>query len=67
MAEQRRTFETVGPIDPGKNYFVSRNEEIATFKNQIMRGRYIVIFAPRQTGKTTFFRTALDELVESET
>lgn len=62
MIEQRRTFETSGPIDPEENYFVSRSKEIAIFKNQIMRGRYIVIFAPRQTGKTTFFRTALDEL-----
>jgi len=66
MIEQRRIFETAGPINPGENYFVSRSEEIATFKNQIMRGRYIVIFAPRQTGKTTFFRTALDELVEED-
>jgi len=66
MIEQRRTFETVGPIAPEKNYFVSRHEEIDSFKNQIMRGRYIVIFAPRQTGKTTFFRKALDELAAED-
>ena len=66
MIGERRTFETSGPIDPEANYFVSRSEEIALFKNQIRRGRYIVIFAPRQTGKTTFFRQALDELAKED-
>jgi len=61
-----RTFETRGPVEPTRNYVVPRSEEIADLAGRIKDGRYIVIFAPRQTGKTTFFRWALDVL-ETET
>lgn len=57
-----RYFETRGPVNPQKHYIVSRSEETADFINRIKEGRYIVLFAPRQTGKTTFFRRALDTL-----
>ena len=57
-----RCFETRGPVYPEKNYVVPRTEETADFINRIKMGRYIVLFAPRQTGKTTFFRCALDQL-----
>ena len=63
-----RTFGTRGPVDPKHNYIVERSDEIADFINRIKEGRYIVIFAPRQTGKTTFFYRALDKLTdENET
>ncbi|MEN8217526.1 MAG: AAA-like domain-containing protein [Pseudomonadota bacterium] len=42
---------------------VPRTEEIADLAQRIKEGRYIVIFAPRQTGKTTFFRWALNALI----
>lgn len=61
-----RTFETRGPVDPERNYFVPREAEIADLVQRIKAGRYIVIFAPRQTGKTTFFRWALDALVAED-
>ena len=61
-----RTFGTRGPVDPAKNYVVSRSEEISDFINRVKEGRYIVIFAPRQTGKTTFFYQALDVLTDEE-
>lgn len=57
-----RYFETRGPVNPEKNYVVSRTEETVDFIERIKMGRYIVLFAPRQTGKTTFFRRALDKL-----
>jgi len=57
-----RTFETRGPVDPTRNYVVPRREEIANLAQRIKEGRYIVILAPRQTGKTTFFRWTLDAL-----
>jgi hypothetical protein len=60
------TFEICGPVDPKKNYVVSRKQEIAQLVELIKKGRYIVIFAPRQTGKTTFFRWALDALVAED-
>ena len=57
-----RRFGTQGRVYPGRHYIVSRTEEIADIITRIEEGRYIVLFAPRQTGKTTFFRLALDAL-----
>jgi hypothetical protein len=65
METRTRTFETRGPVDPTRNYVVPRTEEIKDLRRRITEGRYIVIFAPRQTGKTTFFRWALDTLDET--
>ena len=62
-----RTFGTRGPVHPNKNYIVSRSEKVEDFINRVKEGRYIVIFAPRQTGKTTFFQRALDTLSKEET
>ena len=64
MPTRLRTFETRGPVDPNRNYVAPRTEEITDLVHRINDGRYIVIFAPRQTGKTTFFRWALDTLDE---
>ena len=57
-----RSFEISGPVYPEDNYVVERTEELSDFVNRLERGRYVVLFAPRQTGKTTFFRLALDTL-----
>ena len=61
-----RSFGTQGRVSPETNYIVSRTEEIADFINRIKEGKYVVLFAPRQTGKTTFFRFALDALTAKE-
>ncbi|MYA70006.1 hypothetical protein F4009_21900 [Candidatus Poribacteria bacterium] len=58
-----RTFGTQGPVNPKDNYVVSRTEEIADFVDRVKKGKYIVLFAPRQTGKTTLFRAAIDALI----
>ncbi len=60
--EKMKTFETRGPVDVARNYVVKRTTELTDFVERVKQGRYIVIFAPRQTGKTTFFRWALDAL-----
>ena len=57
-----RRFGTQGRVYPDRHYVVPRTEEIADFITRAKDGRYIVLFAPRQTGKTTFFRLALDIL-----
>ena len=62
-----RSFGTFGPVFPDKNYVVSRHDELRDFINRVKQGRYIVLFAPRQTGKTTFFRNAITTLKEQET
>jgi len=64
MTGQTKTFQTAGPVILSENYFVERREETAEFLSRIERGKYIVIFAPRQTGKTSFFRQSLDKLTE---
>ncbi|MYF55364.1 hypothetical protein F4083_11485 [Candidatus Poribacteria bacterium] len=59
-----RTFGTHGPVNPEDHYVVSRRVEIADFIKRVKQGKYIVIFAPRQTGKTTFFQWAVDALTD---
>ena len=61
-----KTFGTRGPVDPAKNYVVQRTDEITDFIKRVKEGRYMVIFAPRQTGKTTFFYRVLDVLAGEE-
>ncbi len=56
----KRFFEDSGVVDPASSYHVAL-ENVANTRGQDMRtmvdlGRYFSIFAPRQSGKTTFFR-----------
>ena len=62
-----KSFGTFGPVFPDKNYVVSRCDELRDFINRVKQGRYIVLFAPRQTGKTTFFKNAITTLNAHET
>ena len=57
-----RRFGTQGPVYPEKHYIVNRKAELDEFNARVEDGRYIVIFAPRQTGKTTFFYWSLETL-----
>ena len=61
-----KTFGTEGLVSPEKNYVVSRSAELTDFIDRIKQGKYLVIFAPRQTGKTTFFQAALRTLAAEE-
>ena len=58
-----RSFETRGPVYPEDNYIVARTDELSDFIDRLEKGRYVVLFAPRQTGKTTFFHRALETLL----
>ncbi len=62
MDKIMKCFGTYGPVNPKDYYVVSRKRELADFINRLKLGRYIVLFAPRQTGKTTFFRNAVAAL-----
>ncbi len=62
-----KSFGTFGPVFPDKNYVVSRQDERIDFIHRVKQGRYIVLFAPRQTGKTTFFRNAIAALQKENT
>jgi len=59
-----RRFGTQGPVNPQEHYVVSRTVEIADYIRRVEEGKYVVLFAPRQTGKTTFFQAALETLTE---
>ena len=61
-----RRFGTQGRVYPEDHYVVPRTAEVADFINRLKEGRYIVLFAPRQTGKTTFFQLALEALTAKE-
>ena len=61
-----RRFGTEGRLYLEDNYIVPRTEETADFIDRVKQGKYIVLFAPRQTGKTTFFHLALDALTTKE-
>lgn len=61
-----RRFGTQGRVYPDRHYVVPRTKEIADFIARVKDGRYIVLFAPRQTGKTTFFRFALEALTTED-
>ena len=54
-----KRFGTQGPVNSKDNYVVARSEELSDYISRVKQGRYIVLFAPRQTGKTTFFQDAL--------
>ena len=62
-----RRFGTQGPVNSKDNYVVARREELSDFIARVKEGRYIVLFAPRQTGKTTFFQDALEALAAEGT
>ena len=58
-----RRFGTQGPVNAQEHYVVPRAEELIDYLKRVEDGKYVVLFAPRQTGKTTFFQTALETLV----
>jgi len=57
-----RYFNTSGPCNPAEHYTVLRKELIAEGLQKVQRGRYVTIFAPRQSGKTTYFQLLIEEL-----
>jgi hypothetical protein len=62
----KRIFEKSGAVDPEMSYYVPLenvvNSDNLDIKTMIDRGRYFSIFAPRQSGKTTFFKRLCDQL-----
>ena len=62
----KRRFESTGYVNPETAYYVPlenvTNADQEDMKTMVDHGRYFSIFAPRQSGKTTFFRTFAKEL-----
>ncbi len=66
-----RTFEKFAEVSPKTSYFIPL-EGVANTDNQDMKtmvdlGRYFSIFAPRQSGKTTYFKHFCRELEKKPT
>ncbi len=55
-----REFNTSGPCDPAQHYTVMRESLIAIGAEKVRKGRYFTLFAPRQSGKTTYFQILLE-------
>jgi hypothetical protein len=51
-----KTFCTEGPVDPVRNYFVSRKSLLKQGLAKVDDWRYFTLFAPRQSGKSTYFQ-----------
>ena len=57
-----REFNTSGPCNPALHYTVMREALIVSVITKVKKGRYFTLFAPRQAGKTTFFKLLLNGL-----
>jgi len=61
-----RLFENSGTVNPEEAYYVPldnvTNSKKQDIKTMVDQGRYFSIFAPRQSGKTTFFKRFCGQL-----
>ena len=66
-----RVFEKSGSVNPEISYYVQLenvvNSDKQDIKTMVDRGRYFSMFAPRQSGKTTFFKRFCDRLHQDRT
>jgi len=66
-----RIFEKSGVVDPEMSYYVPLenvvNSDNQDIKTMVDRGRYFSMFAPRQSGKTTFLEGIRAELHKDKT
>ncbi len=62
-----RRFNTAGPCNPEIHYTIPPLERLPSARTYIERGDYIVLHAPRQTGKTTTLRTLASALTAEGT
>ncbi|MGA1825419.1 MAG: ATP-binding protein [bacterium] len=60
--KRNRTFNTSGPNIPEEHYTIMREDLIKKGIDLVQRQRYFTIWAPRQTGKSTFFRLLAKKL-----
>ena len=59
-----RDFNTSGPNIPEQHYTIVRTDLINKGLKLVEKERYFTIWAPRQTGKSTYFRQLADKLEE---
>ncbi|MBM3204176.1 AAA family ATPase [Candidatus Woesearchaeota archaeon] len=57
-----KIFNTTGPIDPQKHYFVSQRLNDGQIRRLIEEEKYFILHAPRQSGKTTAARILVEQI-----
>jgi len=57
-----REFNTSGPNIPERHYTLFRQKLLSEGEKLVKNERYFTIWAPRQTGKSTYFRQLADVL-----
>ncbi|MCP4146670.1 MAG: ATP-binding protein [bacterium] len=62
MRKAKRYFNTSGPNIEDQHYTLKRPDLIEKGMNLVKKNRYFTIWAPRQTGKSTYFRMLAKEL-----
>ncbi|MCB0579788.1 MAG: AAA-like domain-containing protein [Phaeodactylibacter sp.] len=62
MQKRKRYFNTSGPNIPSEHYTLLRKNLIEKGMDLVSGNRYFTIWAPRQTGKSTYFRLLAEEL-----
>lgn len=60
----RRHFNTAGPCEPDRHYLVPPLPRFPEARELIDQQAYLVLHAPRQTGKTTTLRALAKALTE---
>jgi hypothetical protein len=63
IKKAKRYFNTSGPNIPDEHYTLTRDNLIRRGLDLVKKRRYFTIWAPRQTGKSTYFRMLAKELV----
>ncbi len=61
---EMREFNTCGPNIPERHYTIYREDLIQKGLAFVRKERYFTIWAPRQTGKSTYFRQLAERLSE---
>lgn len=57
-----RYFNTTGPCDPAQHYMLAASARLPRARKLLEEGRYFVVHAPRQTGKTTTMTALAGEI-----
>ncbi len=57
-----RTFNTAGPCNPALDYMLPPERRRPRVRELAEQGHYFVVHAPRQSGKTTLFRSLAESL-----
>ncbi len=63
---RKRYFNTSGPNIPSRHYTLNRPELMKRGIELVKDERYFTIWAPRQTGKSTYFRQLAEELKKQD-